>query len=410
MTRRRRTLIIAASAVGFLVASALIRGGLVHSEHFGDVGLYADDAHRIVNGQIPYRDFFYEYPPGSLVVVILPALVSTAHYATLFKVLMAVCGVATIVVTGRVSAAMGHSYRRTVALYVLFALVPVAAGPLLLDEYDLWPALITVGGLALLLAGRERLGSGLLGFGVATKVFPVLILPAALVWLYRRSGRRAALYALATAVAVAAATYVVFVALGPGGVWYSLQVQARRGLQKESFGAATLFVLDKLGLYNAHIVEGAHWTELTGPAGNALALLGTICQVAGAALVAALVARRRPDTRTLVYAFAAAATGFVAFGKVFSPQYLIWLVPLVIVVGRALEIALLAAALVLTQLWFLGVVTPFDLDQGVWILVARDLLVIALFAALVLRLRGEAAQAMPRTAPRAPHSVPAAPT
>ncbi len=218
------------------------------------------------------------------------------------------------------------------------------------------------------------------------------------------------MYALAAAVVVAALTYVVFVILGPGGVWYSIEVQARRGLQKESLGAATLFVLGKLGLYKAHIVESAHWTELPGPAGNALALLGSILQVGAALLVAALVARRRPDAETLVCAFAAAVAGFVAFGKVFSPQYLIWLVPLVILVGGVLEIALLASALVLTQLWFLGVVTPFDLDGEVWIFIARDLLVVALFVALVVRLRSGGERATSRTAPRARDSVPAAPT
>ncbi len=238
MTSRRRDLLIAASAVCFLVACALIRGGLLRSERFGDVGLYADDAHRMLHGEIPYRDFFVEYPPGSLVVFILPALVSTAHYTTVFKALMAVCGAATIVLIGRAAWAVGHSYRRTAAILTLFALAPVAVGPLLLDEFDLWPALVTVAGLVLLLRGREQAGCGLLGFGVATKVFPAAILPAAIVWIYRRSGRRAALRALAVAIVVAAATYVVFVALGPGGVWYSIEVQARRGLQKRTSSKA----------------------------------------------------------------------------------------------------------------------------------------------------------------------------
>ncbi len=149
---------------------------------------------------------------------------------------------------------------------------------------------------------------------------------------------------------------------------------------------------------------------MTGSAGDALAMLGSVLQVAAAALVAATVARRRPDAKTLVYASAAAVTGFIAFGKVFSPQYLIWLVPLVILVGGALEIALLALALVLTQLWFLGVVTPFDLGGEVWIFIARDVLVVVLFAALMVRLCGEEAPATSQTAPRAPRCVPAGPT
>ena len=52
---------------------------------------------------------------------------------------------------------------------------------------------------------------------------------------------------------------------------------------------------------------------------------------------------------------AAAVVAFVALGKVLSPQFLIWLAPLVPLVAgrRGLRASvLLVVALVLTQLWF----------------------------------------------------------
>jgi hypothetical protein len=74
----------------------------------------------------------------------------------------------------------------------------------------------------------------------------------------------------------------------------------------------------------------------------------------------------------------------VAFGKVLSPQFLIWLIPVVpLVRGRRgfWAAALLLAALVLTQIWF-----PFryfrlalDFEAGLsWVLLARDLALVAL--------------------------------
>ena len=84
---------------------------------------------------------------------------------------------------------------------------------------------------------------------------------------------------------------------------------------------------------------------------------------------------------------------FVAFGKVLSPQFLIWLIPVVpLVRGRRglWACGLLLAALFLTQLWF-----PFryfrlalDFETGLtWLLLARDLVLVALTLLLVTRVR-----------------------
>jgi hypothetical protein len=414
LLRRPRVAVTAVAVFAFVVECLFIRGGVLSHEQFGDVGLYAADAQRMLHGQVPYRDFFFEYPPGALAAFIVPALVSTAHYTLLFKILMTVLGAATLCIAAGVATSAGLSLRRTALALAAMAIAPLLLGPLFLDEYDLWPTLITCLALLAVFRGRHSVGAGLLGLGTATKVFPIVIVPAAVVWIYRRSGRRAAVRFLTVAIAVAAALYLAFAALGPGGVWYSIQIQARRGLQKESLGSALLFVLDQLGLYKAHIAEGnAQWTELTGTSGDALAAVGSLCQVAAAVGVAVLATRRRPEPRTLLYAAAAAVAGFVAFGKVFSPQYLIWLVPLVALAGGLAENAMLGVALVLTRLWFLRIVTPFDLDGEIWLVVARDVLVVGVFALLVRRLKrlpfAEPLREL-RTAPRGADSARAGPT
>jgi len=375
---------IAAAAL-FVLACAVIPGGLLRGGQYGDVTLYARDARLVLDGKIPYRDFTLEYPPGSL-AAFLPPAISTAHYTELFRILMTICGAAALVLA--VPLLKGRdSWTRTGVLAAV-ALAPLALGPIALAEYDFWPSVLTIAALAAFVVDRSRLGGALLGLGAATKIFPAAILPAALVWVYRRSGRRAALLSLGCFVAAAGALYAVFAAVGPGGVWYSIELQARRGLQKESTGAAVLYVLDQLGLYKAHIVEGnARWTELTGRAGDLLAPLSTAAQVLVAAGVAYAVGRRRPERHVLVVAAAAAVTGFVAFGKVFSPQYLVWLVPLVPLAGGLLDVALLAAALIVTQLWFLDILTPFDLGSQVWFVVARDGVLLVLLVSLLRRLQ-----------------------
>jgi hypothetical protein len=86
------------------------------------------------------------------------------------------------------------------------------------------------------------------------------------------------------------------------------------------------------------------------------------------------------------------------FGKVLSPQFLIWLIPLVpLVRGRRGLLAggLLAAALVLTQLWFpyryWELALEFDAAAS-WLVLLRDVALVALLVVLTVRARGEPAR------------------
>ena len=93
---------------------------------------------------------------------------------------------------------------------------------MILYRYDLWPAFLTVAGLAAVLARRERLGFAALGLGIAAKAFPAVVIPPALAYVWRTRGRREALLCLGAAAAVVAVVVVPFLALAPHGVWESI--------------------------------------------------------------------------------------------------------------------------------------------------------------------------------------------
>jgi len=87
----------------------------------------------------------------------------------------------------------------------------------------------------------------------------------------------------------------------------------------------------------------------------------------------------------LPLAFVAAVAGFIAFTKVFSPQYLVWLVPLVVLADGAagiVAVSLAAVALVLAQVWFFHYHALFRIAWPVWLLLVRDVLLVALYAVL----------------------------
>jgi uncharacterized membrane protein len=287
-----------------------------------------------------------------------------------------------------VLAELGVTRARLLACVGLLAVAPAALGPISLNTYDAWPALLTVLALLLFLRGWDLAGAGVLGLAVSAKVYPLVLLPLAGVFVWRRAGPRRVVAALAVFFAVALAVVVPFAAYDLHGVVESFRSQATRGLQLESLGASLLLVADKLGLYHAHVVEttGVAGRNLDGSLPDALAVVTLVLEAAAVIAVWLLYARARDGRRSLPVAFAAAVAGFLAFTKVFSPQYLEWLVPLVVIAGGGLAIGLTAASLLLAQAWFFHYHALFRIDWPVWLLVVRDLLVVATFAVLAAAL------------------------
>jgi uncharacterized membrane protein len=315
------------------------------------------------HGRVPYRDFAVEYPPGALPVFVAPT--AFGDYASAFAALMAACGVVLV--------AAVRTIRPAAAWYA--ALAPVLVGSLVLSRFDLWPALLLVGALAAFLHERHRVGWGLLGLAVAAKLWPLVVVPPALVWSVRRGRAAASLVGLA----VVALAFVPFLVLSPQGTWDSLSGQASRPLQIESLGAALLTTFGHPRVVTTH---GSQNLAGHGAAGAVVAALQLV------ALVALWLAYARgPQTAARLVRYAAACVcAFVAFDKVLSPQYLLWLIPVVPLVRGvrgAVATATLTVACVLTQIWFprryFEYVATFRLAP---VVLARDLLLVALLVVL----------------------------
>ena len=378
----RRTATVALLVLGvYALALWFERHGIRSPSYGADVGQYRSWATAIAHGSIPYRSLYFPYPPGALPPML--AAEPFAHYPTAFKIVMAVLGAAAILSAAVCLRGLG---RRSAWPLLAIAVAPLAVGSVFVNRFDLWPAALMVTALALFAAGRPTLAFAFLAAGGMTKIFPVAALPAAAVWTWRAYGMRTLKRGLLAFVGVALLVFVPFGALGPGGLRYSFTIQLTRHLQVESLGGAVLLVADRLGLYHPTIATGNPGSlDLFGVLPN---LVGTASIVVAVLLVlcgAWLVTRGRIDIERLVAASVAAICVYVAFGKVLSPQYLLWLVPLVPLVPLAgrlramLPTATLFVALLLTQV-------EFDHDYRelrtagpvVWILLARDLLLTAL--------------------------------
>jgi uncharacterized membrane protein len=385
--------VTALTAPLFLLACAVPDGGLFRAERYRDVHIYGIYADGFLRGDIPYRDVFIEYPPGAFAVFLPPAVLPAGAYNAAFKTLMALCGIAALYAVLLVLVTLGASRRRLYGAGVLFALSPIAVGPISLNTYDLFPAALTVGALAAVLRRRESLGFGLLGLAVAAKLYPLAIVPLAAIYVWTVAGRRRTLNALAVFAVVAVLVVCPFAILSPGGLWDSFHSQSSRGLQIESLGASLLLAGHQLGVYDATVVHGATGAatrDLAGSLPDALATISSLLQALAVAAVWWLFWRGSRSAERLVLASCAAVTGFLVFNRFVSPQYVVWLIPLVLLVPGATglaAIALVSTALALAQIWFFHYSHLFQLEGISWLVVLRDAVLFALYLLLAWRLK-----------------------
>jgi hypothetical protein len=382
--------VLAAATAGLFVAH--LEGG----PGISDTGVYQRYGEQITSGELPYRDFAVEYPPGALVAFVLPALVSRTHdeYDAAFRALMLVAIAVIAVLLVLSLEALEASVVRVAASVGAFLLGAVLLGPFVLTRFDLYAAAVTLGAMCAVLRGRDRLGSALLGAAIATKIYPAVLLPLLVARVWRREGRTAALRGLSLTVATAVAIFLPLAVLAPEGVARSVWRQAGRPLQIESLGSGVLLALHHAAGMPLGWASGNGSQNLTGTVAAVTSAATTIVGLAALAVVWVRFARGEAESAARFARYSAAAVvAFVAFGKVASPQFLIWLLAVVVLVpGRrgAVATVILLAACGLTRLWFPNsywdLVKQFD-PTASWLVLARDLLLVGVFAVLLVRLR-----------------------
>lgn len=285
-------------------------------------------------------EYTFEYPPGLAFPAWMISLVTETRrgFFNLHAVTFVAAGIAT---TGFLAVVLRAGVtRRDGDLWRLlgFALSPglVLFG---MQNWDLWPVAVASAGLAAAATRRSVLAGALFGLAAAIKWWPALLLVVVVAGPWRSMPRdddadtNSHAEALAhriderlgldpRPVVVAAAVWLVVqlpaLMISPSGWLASVTFHLRRRPNYDSTAAA----LSELG---SSLVPGAFW-------GEPFAFLWT--GVSLAVLVVGLVyvvARLRSQTIHPGDAALAVLGIFLVTGKVFSPQFVVWLVPVAVV-------------------------------------------------------------------------------
>jgi hypothetical protein len=397
----------AAAGVFVAVAVAITVTWQLLGEAVTDIPLYRTYGERVAGGLVPYRDFAFEYPPGALPFLVLPALVtdSLEAYRAVFVAELAVVGALAVLAFDWALRNLGRRGRDRLVVLGVIAVVPVLLGGVILTRFDLVPAALVALAAGLMATGRLRSAAFVVGVGIAVKLYPVVLVPLLAIAAWRRRGRREAVVVIALAAAPAVAVYLPFLILGADGVLDSFGRQLGRPLQIESLGAGVLLALHHAVGMPLEWSSGSGSQNLTGTTAGAVAVLQGIAQIAALALVWVGFARGPATTERLLRYAAAALVAFVALSKVLSPQYLVWLVllvPLVAGVRSRAAMWLTVLACALTAAWFPArywdLVREFD-PLSSWLVLFRGVALVALLAVLTATEREPARSRSPVPSP-----------
>ncbi len=362
-----------------------IAGGI---NQISDIATYESAYRHMAAGELPYRDFGLEYPPLAALLFYV-AGVLPGSYSFAFGGLMLLALVATVVAVTLTARALGMSPGRQVAAGGVVALSPLLLGDLLVTRFDLVLAALIAWMLWSVVTDRMGWAWVILGAAIVLKLVPLAFIPVLLILHARRHGVGAMLRGAAAGAAVVVLVAVPVLITAPSGLWGTLSYHLDRPLQLESTASAYLMGLRVLAGIPLAVETSFGSQGLSGGGPDVLALLSTVVLVVLIAAIALGVARAlaasppAADSAVFIAGIAATTTSLLVAGKVLSPQFLVWLLPSVLLItGRFgwAAVGVSVAALLATQAYFPS--QYWDLvalqDPAMGLLLLRDALLIVL--------------------------------
>jgi len=268
-------------------------------------------------GNWAYRDFAVEYPPGALPVANLPYWITSDHYRVAYIVQSVAFDALGLAAIYRLCRRRGNWWG--VAGWLV--LVPLL-GPVSYTRLDIVVAAALAWAMERVEARRWTPAGAWIGLGAAVKLTPALALPAVVLVSPRRWRP------LAAAAGAAAVFFVPFVrdlpALYDDVAGYHLD----RGVHAESLWGSLALLARAAVDADVELVNAFGATDVEAAAVDGLATLSNIAAV-GVLVDSCLVALRRVrrgDGAHVVLVVCGTLTLLTAVGRVFSPQYLVWLV------------------------------------------------------------------------------------
>lgn len=346
----------------FVVTRLVILFG--YQAYVTDVILYFDQASRGWSGLKAYTDFFFPYPPLSLLLLYLPMFGDPGNfweYRNFFNKEMFIVDIAVFLTLAYfIRYRLKFAARREFAVLTTYSLLGLFVGHLIYDRIDLGVVWFT---LAVVMSSTRVLWLALFSnLGILFKFIPAL--PAGFLFFDReKKWQKTLLHGLALFVPALGVIWAVELISNPGILKYLFEHGAR-GIQVESIWATPWMLAHTFFGWTGGGVETNFGAQHLGQIpewyvglskGSGLAVMGGL----------AWKVWRMPARRDAAFASQLVLTVLLVFlstQRVLSPQFMIWLLPwaAIVMTDRSsswMKRGLLGAVFALTYIGF---------DLGYW--------------------------------------------
>jgi len=265
------------------------------------------------------------YPLPTIIPFTLPMLAPADWYQVAFAISMSL-------VAAVIYGLLRHFRSRWAAIVCAHYLV-IGGWATAYGHFDLFPSALTL--VAIIFGVRKRWNWAFAFLALATvfKFYPLVLIIPFLLAQQLQSGEKWASWRRFTPLAVFAAVCMVVMAvslcLSVEGTLAPFSYFENRPFQVESAAASVLWLLSFLG-YPLHPVANASFSVIS-PLASQVSLIDTVLLGAGLVYTWWLQWRGKTD---LVASCLLTLLIVIFTGKVFSPQYLIWIIPLAAYVGE----------------------------------------------------------------------------
>jgi hypothetical protein len=327
----------------------------------------------------PFHALPPEYPLITLTIFSLPLLTPMLWYQVAFALWMLLAAIILYLLIAR--------FRSTSAAIAFAFYLVLGAWATALGRFDLIPAGLTLGAVILAARGRWKWAYAVLALATLFKFYPAILLPVFLIaqqkqlsgsWLARKKWTGIGVF-----VGVCALVMLISLLLNVANTFVPFTYFFNRPIQIESFPANLLWFGKFFG-YPVQYTFEYQSLDFASALAHKVSLLSTFLLLAGLIYTCWLQWRGKLDIYTTSFL---ALLVLLITGKVFSPQYLMWVIPFVAFVGKGNWKWLLSWGLVcaLTTFIFPYMYVHYVYDQDYPVIVVRDLLILVITCVLLYR-------------------------